>query len=67
MFEKMIWKLVFVTLATLSSLDAKASDDEVEYYVELINNNTRRALAYEFPTDARMHEAQNTTIEGEYF
>lgn len=63
----MIYKLLFVTFSTLSLLHSKTSGESlVDYYIKLIDNQTRKALEYEFPTDARMYEAKNTNIKGKW-
>lgn len=36
----------------------------VNYYIQLINNRTQAALRYEFPIDARIHEATNKFPKG---
>lgn len=59
-------RFVFIALLTFYSSANSERDDqaEVKYYVELIKNRTEAARNFELPTDARIHEPTNTTVEG---
>lgn len=47
-------------------LTEKTDASLVNFYVSLINNRTKAALEYAFPTDARMHEASDKYPQGKF-
>lgn len=38
----------------------------VDYYVKLVTERPQQAAQYEFPKDARMYEAKDTKLRGEF-
>lgn len=63
---RILIRFVIVTLlisCELSQIGAVDQND-VDYYVELINNRSRDALGYEFPTDAKMYEPEDKVLRG---
>lgn len=56
--------LIVTLIVNQVVLGSTIDDATVEYYVDLINDHTEKALEYEFPLDARSYQAINTTIEG---
>lgn len=63
-----IFKLIFVTWLGIVLINAEDVDQKlVDYYVELIQNRTQAAQNYVLPTNARMYEPENKTIQGMIF
>lgn len=58
--SSLICALLFYTLGG----NATAQNGNINYYKDLINSYNEKALKYEFPKDARMYEASNTSVEG---
>lgn len=44
--------------------ETHTSEHLADYYLNLVINRTKAAEIYEFPKDARIHEAKNTNLEG---
>lgn len=59
----LIVTVIFIHVICASTI----SDATVEYYVDLINNHTEKALEYEFPSDASSYVAENTSVVGKRF
>lgn len=54
-----------ILVITFSYVQCKITkESSVDYYIELINNHTEKALRHEWPTDAREHEATSIIPEG---
>lgn len=63
--KSVIFIISIISLNTPVSIRADDVDEaSVNYYLELIENRTREAQNYKFPTDARMYEAQNKIPKG---
>lgn len=57
-------KIIFL-FSCLKLLTAQENYEPlVDYYVNIINNHTQKGFSYEFPTDARMHEAATKESTG---
>lgn len=55
-------------LTHCKSIQAQNVDQElVDYYVNLVNSRLAGEQHFEFPTDARMYEPENKTVEGTIF
>lgn len=60
-------KLLFVSFLCVALIYADIDEKLVDYYIEVIRNRIEAAQNYDFPTDARMHEPANKTVEGMIF
>lgn len=56
------WLVLVFTMITVHTQDEL--DHLVDYYTKWNERRTQEAILYEFPNDARMHKAENKTIEG---
>lgn len=57
--------IVFLSGTIISVLCGNYGDQFiVDYYVDLIADRTQKALDYEFPKDARMHEPNDKVPKG---
>lgn len=58
---------VISVIGHLSTLTGAVNETLVDEYLGYLNNRTQSALEYELPTDARIHEPANKTLQGMHF
>lgn len=63
---KVLLKFIVPVLLTSTKLlrGEEVSQEQIDFYVDYINNHTEKALKYKLPNDARMYEAENKFPQG---
>lgn len=62
MSKRMLLFFILTVFTVVSSQNI--SQPTAEYYLNWITRRSQEILQYELPTDARMHEAEDTTLRG---